>query len=361
MFATNVNGAFWPGRRVLVTGHTGFKGSWLTLWLAHLGADVTGIALPPDEGFGLFERAHIDECCASRHVDIRDREALRAAVLATRPEIVFHLAAQPLVRASYATPVETWSTNVRGTIHLMDALREVASLRALVVVTSDKCYAHDAGIASFGETARLGGHDAYSSSKAGAEIAVASWAASFFEATRVGIATARAGNVVGGGDAAPDRLIPDLVRASRARSSVAIRYPHAVRPWQHVTDPLRGYLMLAEALAERPREHAGAWNFGPPDGPQMRVVDIAARFAMAFGHDTRWHVAEDASLHEAATLTLDSTKARTRLGWQTTMAIDESIAMTADGYRALIDGDDMRSAMLAQIGRHATRPVEAMA
>ena len=340
---------FWRGRRVLVTGHTGFKGSWLTVWLVELGADVVGLALPDDGDFDLFARAGVDDACDSRIVDLRDAAAVHDVVRDAAPEVVFHLAAQPLVRESYRAPVETWSTNVMGTIHLMDALRTVPSLRALVVVTSDKCYAHGGPHRAFVESDALGGHDPYSSSKAAVEIAVASFAKSLFDETAVGIATARAGNVIGAGDGGRDRLVPDLVRGASAGQAVAIRSPEATRPWQHVIDPLHGYLILGEALAHAPQRHAGAWNLGPDHAADVSVADIAARFVRAYGRGARPVLAPDVSMHEAPLLSLDSTKARVQLGWAPRVAINDALALTAEGYRVLIDGGDIRATMLEQI------------
>ena len=351
---------FWRGKRVLVTGHTGFKGGWLTLCLNHLGAEVTGLALQPATKPNLFSEAGIARDCTSRIVDVRDAQAVADVVRASSPEIVFHLAAQPLVRASYDEPAATWMTNVMGTIALLDALRRTNSARAVVVITSDKCYEQGGATRAFREGDSLGGHDPYSSSKAAAEIATASWRRSFFDADHVGVATARAGNVIGGGDWAADRLIPDLVRGAMNGSSVAIRYPRATRPWQHVLDPLRGYVMLAERLAQEPSRYAGAWNFGPDAEGSIPVADVAEQFAKALDRGTLWHAAEDASLHEAATLTLDSSKAREQLEWRPQWAIAEAIARTADAYCIALDGGDLRGAMLEQIATHgASLEVEA--
>lgn len=350
---------YWRGRRVLVTGHTGFKGGWLVLWLKSLGADVSGLALPPVTAPSLFADAGITADCDSCIVDIRDTSAVAARVRSVRPEVVFHLAAQPLVRASYQDAAATWATNVMGTIALLDALRDAQCARAIVVVTSDKCYEHSGAHRAFREGDALGGHDPYSSSKAAVEIATASWRRSFFDSAQVGVATARAGNVIGGGDWASDRLIPDLVRGAIERDSVPIRHPCATRPWQHVLDPLNGYLMLAERLAREPKVFSGAWNFGPDATDSIAVADVAERFVKAFDRGARWHIGEDASLHEAATLALDSTKAREQLGWQPRWAIDDAIVRAADAYRVTLDGGDLRQTMLGQIAAHrATLQVE---
>lgn len=344
--------SFWRGKRVLVTGHTGFKGGWLTLWLNSLGADVTGLALQPIMQPNLFSEAAIAQDCDSRIVDVRDARAVADVVRAARPEIAFHLAAQPLVRASYDDASATWMTNVMGTIALLDALRETKTARAIVVITSDKCYEQAGAARAFREGDALGGHDPYSSSKAAVEIATASWARAFFEADRVGVVTARAGNVIGGGDWATDRLIPDLVRGAVKGSSVPIRYPRATRPWQHVLDPLHGYLMLAERIAHEPGRFGGAWNFGPDAEGSIPVADMAQRFTKALDRGALWHAAEDATLHEAATLTLDSSKAREQLGWEPRWRIAEAIVRTADVYRVALDGGDLRSAVLDQVAAH---------
>ena len=349
-----IDARFWQGRRVLLTGHTGFKGSWLTLWLKALGANVTGLALAP-LGRSLFVDAGIARDCASHLVDVRDAAAVRGVVDAARPEVVFHLAAQPLVRASYAEAPETWMTNVMGTIHVLDALRTCADTKAVVVVTSDKCYEQRGAAHPFIEDDPLGGHDPYSSSKAAAEIATASWRRSFLDAHGIGVATARAGNVIGGGDWADDRLIPDLVRGALHGQAVSIRSPNATRPWQHVLDPLGGYLLLAERLALAPARHAGAWNFGPADSASTPVRAVATRFVDALDRGARWTVAEDASLHEAATLALDASKAHERLGWSLRMSTEEAIAVTAAAYRVAVDGGDQRATVVAQIAAHAAR------
>jgi len=346
--------AFWTGRRVLVTGHTGFKGGWLTLWLARMGAQVRGIALPPPAGPSLFEAARLGALCDSRFADIRDPAALGAALEGCAPEVVFHCAAQPLVRLSYADPVGTWMTNVMGTIHLLEALRKAQSLAAVVTVTSDKCYDNREAGRAFKEDDPLGGLDPYSSSKAGTEIAVASWRHSFYRGASATLATVRAGNVIGGGDWAGDRLVPDLLAGFASGASVAIRHPDAVRPWQHVLEPLCGYLLLAERMATQGAAFGGAWNFGP-DESKVTVAMLAERMRLASGPAALWHCDGGKHPHEARLLALDSGKARTRLGWRPCMDVDAALETTLAWDHAWRAGTDMRAFTEGQIGDYCAR------
>lgn len=348
-----VNPDFWRGRRVLVTGHTGFKGSWLVLWLRAMRAEVVGLALAP-VGRSLFEDAGVASDCTSHLVDLRDPASVQRVAAEARPEVVFHLAAQALVRPSYATAADTWMTNVMGTIHLLEALRRVDATRAIVVVTSDKCYEQRGTGKAFVESDPLGGHDPYSSSKAGAEIATASWRRSFFDDRGVGVATARAGNVIGGGDWAVDRLIPDLARSATTADEVVLRSPDATRPWQHVLEPLRGYLMLGERLASGPQTDAGAWNFGPDAHDTLPVRRVAELFSRAMGGAVRYRCAADTRLHEAAALTLSNEKARRELDWHPQWTVEQAIDLTADAYRVAIRQGDERAIVLDQIARRAT-------
>lgn len=313
------------GRRVLLTGHTGFKGSWLALWLQNLGADVTGLALDPNTSPNHWDLLKLD--MAEHRIDIGDREAVKAAVRKTNPEIVFHLAAQPLVRYSYSTPVETWQTNVMGSVHLLDACRDLPDLKAIVFITTDKCYENKESPKGYTEEDPLGGHDPYSASKASTEFVAASYRDSFFKGSPL-IATARAGNVIGGGDWALDRIIPDLARAQAKGEKLVIRAPNAVRPWQHVLEPLAGYLQLAQKLLEQKTEFQGPWNFGPEREDIMSVSALLDRMKADYV------VQANNDLHETKILMLDSGKAHRELQWKPIISIDDQIAMTAEWYSA---------------------------
>ncbi len=348
MDASNVDRTFWQGRRVLVTGHTGFKGSWLTLWLKSLGSDVVGLALAP-VGRSLFAEAAVARDCESHIVDVRDAAAVRHVVEGAGAEVVFHLAAQALVRPSYAAAADTWSTNVMGTIHVLDALLASAATRAVVVVTSDKCYEHGPQGRAFVEGDALGGHDPYSSSKAAVEIATASWRRSFFDAKGVGVATARAGNVIGGGDWAIDRLIPDLASSAMDNRTLYVRFPRATRPWQHVLDPLSGYLLLAERLYAEPIRFGGAWNFGPGAEASLTVQEVVERFNEGLWEPIYYRWDEGETFHEAASLSLSIDKAQDELGWRPRLSIDDAIRLTIDGYRPAIWSGDQRAVVLDQI------------
>lgn len=339
---------FWRGKRVLLTGHSGFKGSWLALWLERLGAELTGISLPPATEPSLFALNGGERRGRSRFCDIRDAAALAALVREARPEIVFHLAAQPLVRASYRDPIATFSSNVLGTAHLLDALRQVDGLRVAVMVTTDKVYRNEEWPWPYREIDALGGHDPYSASKAASELVIASYRDAFLQARGAAIASARAGNVIGGGDWSEDRLLPDAVRAWQAGQTLDIRNPDAVRPWQHVLDALAGYLALAHHLWDRP-ELAGAYNFGPATADIASVRDVIelARKAYASG-DVRYGESP-AGPHEAGLLSLDSSKAQSLLAFRPHWHIDDAVRHTMAWYRAQRDGADTRALCTADI------------
>lgn len=321
-------------RRVLVTGHTGFKGAWLSAWLKRGGAAVTGLALAPEAGRpSLFDAARIGEGMHSIIGDIRDAALVERAIGESRPEIVFHLAAQALVRRSYADPVGTFATNVMGTAHVLEAARR-AGVRAVVCVTSDKCYENTGAGRAFREDDRLGGRDPYSASKAAAEIAAACWREALLplDGGRMALATARGGNVVGGGDWAEDRLVPDIVRAIEAGAPIVLRKPGAIRPWQHVLDLVAAYALLGRRLLDTPAEAAGAWNFGPAPGGAVNVGELARRFASAYGGEARIEVVPS-PLAEADYLALDTAKAEARLGWRPRLDLAATIALSAAWYR----------------------------
>jgi len=356
MEAVGIDSDFWNGRRVLVTGHTGFKGSWLTLWLQLLGAKVVGYALNPPTEPSLHELARVSEGIVSVTGDVRDLERLSAVVLEHKPEIVFHLAAQAMVRASYSDPVSTYSTNVLGTVNLLEALRRTGCSRAVVNVTSDKCYENRETQKPYREDEPLGGFDPYSSSKACAEIVTNAYRSSYFDSVETALASVRAGNVIGGGDWAKDRLVPDLVRAFTAKAPVTIRYPDAVRPWQHVLDPLCGYLLLAQALWRDGKRFAEAWNFGPDDNDACRVATVVERAVVQWGPGAAWKKDEAVHPHEAGLLRLDSSKARTRLNWHPRWHVGEALRHTMEWYKRYAAGSDMRAFSLDQIARYAGRP-----
>jgi CDP-glucose 4,6-dehydratase len=348
------------GRPVLVTGSTGFKGGWLSLWLNELGAKVHGLALPPEEGRpSLFQALRLGEVIDQRFADIRDGEATRAIVEEVRPAIVFHLAAQPLVRLSYRQPVETYETNVMGTVRLLDAVRRAPSVRAVVVVTSDKCYENRESIWGYRESDPLGGSDPYSASKGAAELVTTSFRTSFFnEPHSAAIASARAGNVIGGGDWAEDRLAPDLVRAFARGEPTLIRRPAAVRPWQHVVEPLRGYLLLGAALLGEGRSWAESWNFGPEPSAEVRVERVARMMAEAWGagSDALRFGAGAGEPRETEMLRLDISKARSRLGWRPALGLAEAVAWTVRWYRAYYErSGSLRQLTLDQIADHTAR------
>lgn len=347
--------AFWQGRKVFVTGHTGFKGSWLCLWLQSLGADVTGYALRPPTDPNLFEAACVAEGMTSIIGDIRDGETLAQAMIEAQPEIVIHMAAQPLVRRSYAEPVETYATNVMGTVHLFEAVRRTPTVNAVVNVTSDKCYDNRERAEGYREDEPMGGFDPYSSSKGCAELVTVAYRNSYFSPERnaasrfVGVASARAGNVIGGGDWAEDRLIPDILRAMGEGRPVVIRSPHAIRPWQHVLEPLGGYLLLARKLVEQGQPFAEAWNFGPADEDAKPVQWIVEQLTARWGSDARWQLDSQVQPHEAQFLRLDCNKARSRLGWQPRWDLSAALDAIVEWHRAWLAGQDMRAATLRQI------------
>jgi CDP-glucose 4,6-dehydratase len=351
-----MNPAFWPGRRVLVTGHTGFKGGWLSLWLRQLGAVVTGYALSPPSRPSLFETARVGEGMDSMVGDVRNFDTLRAAVAECRPEIVLHLAAQPLVVPSYQQPVETYATNIMGTVHLLEAVRQVGGVRVVVNVTSDKCYANREWLWGYRENEPLGGDDPYSSSKGCAELVTAAYRMSFFpprDYTRHGLAlaTARAGNVIGGGDWAAHRLIPDLIRSFQAGRLASIRCPEAVRPWQHVLEPLSGYLTLAERLWTEGPAFAEGWNFGPGEMDIRPVRWLVDRLTGLWGNGVGWKTDGQPHPREAHYLTLDCAKARARLGWTPRWDLERTLEETVVWYQAHQAGAEMREVTLAQIER----------
>jgi CDP-glucose 4,6-dehydratase len=351
---------FWQGKTVFLTGHTGFKGGWLSLWLQQLGAEVYGYALAPATQPSLFEVARVAEGLAGHTVgNLQDGELLKRSLREAQPEIVFHLAAQPLVRRAYDKPIDTYATNVLGTAHLLEAVRASPHVRAVVSVTTDKCYDNKEWVWGYRESDALGGRDPYSSSKACAELITAAYRDSYLAAAGVAVATARAGNVVGGGDWSADRLVPDFFRELDAGQTLQVRYPGATRPWQHVLEPLAGYLTLAEKLVEASHEAAQAWNFGPEDEGSRTVRWILDHLGSRIG-GVCWSTVEAPDRHEAGLLKLDISKARERLGWKPRWNLVTALDQTLAWHSAWRQGEDMRRATLAQIEAYQ-QPVEARA
>jgi CDP-glucose 4,6-dehydratase len=347
---------FWRSKKVLLTGHTGFKGGWMSLWLQRLGAQVVGFSLPPDTKPNFVELARVLDSMESVIGDIRVADSISQLLRRAQPDIVIHMAAQALVRRSYAEPVSTFATNLQGTVNLLEATRGVDAVRAVLVVTSDKCYENDGSSQSYAEDAPLGGSDPYSSSKACAEIATAAYRRSFFsraETQAPAVATVRAGNVIGGGDWALDRVVPDAIRAFSSRQPVRLRYPRASRPWQHVLDPLHGYLLLIERLVEDGARFAEAWNFGPATERTTTVAELISNMARRWGNEADWIEEETPQLAEAATLQIDAGKARRRLGWTPRLNLDASVGWTVDWYKAWHAGQDLRAFSELQIDRFA--------
>lgn len=350
--------AFWDGRRVLISGHTGFKGAWLCAWLDGLGAQISGFALPPRSTPSMHELIGLSTADSSHIFDINDRTRLANLLAQSQPDVVFHMAAQSLVRLSYKDPVETFATNVVGTVTLLDAIREIPSVQAIIVVTSDKCYENHEWVWGYRENDRLGGRDPYSASKGCAEIAARSMQKSFFAPYAPGghparIATVRAGNVIGGGDWSEDRLVPDIVRGCLGPSrEVRLREPGAVRPWQHVLEPLRGYLEIAERLVEAPDGVDEAWNFGPEQDLERPVHDLARAMVAALKQGEIVLDRDPNAPHEARQLRLDCAKAHAGLGWRPLLSFDETIRLTAEWYLAWTKEADMRAFTQAQISKY---------
>lgn len=352
-----LNRAFWKNRKVFVTGHTGFKGSWLTLWLDALGADVTGYALEPPSEPSLYEQARVGDCVRSIHGDIRDFEHLRAAVAACRPDVVIHMAAQSVVRQSYDEPVETYATNVMGTVHLLEAVRRLDRPCVVVNVTSDKCYENREWVWGYRESDPMGGHDPYSNSKGCAELVGNAYRDSYFQPEQlarhgVALASARAGNAIGGGDWTANQLIPDLMRAFLERRPCRIRSPGAIRPWQFALMPLHGYLLLCERLAQDGAAFASGWNFGPAETDARPVSWIADKLAASWGEGASW--TQDGAVHpaEAQLLRLDTSKARTLLDWRPVLQLDQSLLWIVEWYEAFQAGKDLQSLTRRQIERY---------
>lgn len=344
-----MNADFWFGKRVFLTGHTGFKGSWISLWLKSMGAEVHGYALEPFVGKNLYSEANVAKCMkSSTYADIRDFDSFLKAMQSVKPEIVFHMAAQPLVRYSYEQPVETYSVNVMGTVHMLEAVRATPGIKAVVNITTDKCYENREWVWGYRENDAMGGYDPYSSSKGCAELVTSAYRQSYFDEVGIGLASVRAGNVIGGGDWATDRLIPDLLKAMDARETLVIRSPNAIRPWQHVLEPLLGYLMLAEHLYVDGNDYSGGWNFGPADR-DARSVSWIIEYIDSISNGVNWQCDGEPQPHEAGYLKLDSSKAAKMLNWYPHWTLQVALEKVLEWHENWHQGKDMMAVSLAQI------------
>ncbi len=346
---------FWRGKKVFITGHTGFKGGWLSFWLQHLQAQVVGYSLEPPTETNFFSTVQLANDMVDIRADVRDEKTLSAALTEHQPDIIFHLAAQPLVRYSYDHPVETYATNVMGTVNLLEAARKTKNVRAVVNITTDKCYENKEWHWGYRENEPMGGYDPYSSSKGCAELVTSAFRNSYYKVLQpmIGLASTRAGNVIGGGDWALDRLVPDLISACQREAALTIRYPNAIRPWQHVLEPVSGYMCLAQALYREPQHFAEAWNFGPVDADAKPVSWIADEVIRLWGGAASWEKVGEPTLHEAGYLKLDCSKANAKLQWQPKWNIQQALAKTVEWYRAFHQGEDMRAVTLRQIEEYA--------
>lgn len=355
MEALDIDRHFWKGRRVFLTGHTGFKGSWLSLWLQDLGACLTGLSLSPPTNPSLFDVAGVEKGMTSLIGDIRDFPTVKQAISTARPEIVIHMAAQPLVRYSYTHPVETYSTNVMGTVHVLEAARQTPSVQAIINVTSDKCYENREWVWGYRENEPMGGVDPYSSSKGCSELVTNAYRRSFMEHSHIALASARAGNVIGGGDWANDRLIPDILRAIEQGKPVRIRSPQAIRPWQHVLEPLSGYLLLAERLVKEGNVWSEGWNFGPSEDDARPVSWIAAKLTEMWGDSACWESDFTNHPHEATFLRLDCSKAHAILGWHPRWTLAEALKAIIEWHRTYLMNGDMHEYCLMQISSYSKK------